>query len=113
MMTAAAILQGMRVRLAAPRAWTRGAYARDERGKECSPTHSDARSWCIGGAFLAETKRPSSRAPINGFELCALVAIRRAVDARAGGLNTDIATWQDGRQHAEVLQVLIEAERRL
>ena len=51
---AAAILRKAATRV--DRGWTQGANALDQAGIPCQPTSEKARTWCVRGAILAETR---------------------------------------------------------
>lgn len=51
-----ALLRRARARIVKPECWTKGATARDAKGRSCASRPEDAVCWCVEGALRAENR---------------------------------------------------------
>jgi hypothetical protein len=92
-------LRMVRCKLADPKAWTRGAFARNKDYKQVSYTAESAIKWCLVGAINALWH---SQLEVLGFN------VHQAVAKEIRG---DIVAWNDhkSRTHHDVLALLDRA----
>jgi hypothetical protein len=107
--TPAEILRGAAEMLAAPGAWTQGAWARDAAGRRLMPFEDAATCWCARGALW--------RCAADGRHGVSYMAAQYALARVVPGRNTlsSIAIWQDapGRTVEEVRAAMLEAAEHL
>ena len=91
------ILQRMRIRLGPPEAWTQRVSARDERGREVSPTDPQAQRWCLMGALACEMGGALSTPQTT--------AARVHLEHLAG--QCGLGDFNDRHTHGQVLELLM------
>ena len=83
------LVKGVRELLAEPRAWTRGACARDPQGNIVGGLDPNAVCWCLSGAL----ERVRSH---KNWQYSSQVEARTAaINAMRGVMRTDIITFND------------------
>jgi hypothetical protein len=94
------LLQNIRAindRLADPRSWTQGAFARDLQGSACRPDNSRAVRFCLSGAAdaIAGVNSPGSKAIKGMF---------RGLTGK-----NQLSEWNDKATHEDVKALLADA----
>lgn len=83
--------------------WTKGAFARDEEGRDAGSTSSCARKWCVSGAvnrcYSDDDERRDVYIKIHDY------LNRDGCTLGVFAWNDDVATWPDVQKMLQELQV--------
>lgn len=99
-MKALTVLKRARAKLADPKRWTKGGFARDREDQLCEPSAPEACKWDIYGALVA-----------TAAERSVGEAHRALVDQIPRGRGRHLVVWNDSQRtdHADVLALFDRA----
>lgn len=103
-MSALEIMIGVRSLLADEKHWTKGAWAREEDGAECSHSAPNAVCWCLGGALIHVARL--------ACDMAGMIEARQKLCVAAGTsawLRMGLVTANDDLDHAGVLALIDRA----